>query len=504
LIGGENIKKRTFLIYGIRFFRVLVTLLTFSLVAKYFGISIERDAWVIILTFFSVLGLAIWGPLNEIFRTNYHILKEQQGEVFAYARVNSLFVFVVMVSCFVGSMLFIFSHQLAYFLDATASKEKVSLLAILIQYMIPTLLINQLIALCISILNANDEYYMPELISALASLLSLVLIFILTPYWGIYSLVASQYVSILIVLSTVLYLLSIKGIRPILLGRLNWHDIRFFLWVAAPFYLPYLGGQLNQLTESWLASSLGSGSLSTLDYARQLFLALITVLSGVLTTVMVPGLAKSYAKNDRSSFTKVFKESLSVSFFVLSLTVPLLVGAAPLLGNFLYTNNKISSADTLLIIELIRYYGVAFIGITVYLFFGLGLLASQKEKKYALIGLLAQVIIFLINVFLVDEWGLYTFPVSIGVGHLGVGLLMSYYLSVDNKLMIFQNMIKYVLVIVCITLVLHLINGMADSFALLNQLILNGVFLIVLSTLFSRYLDFNIINFTKSAFQKGA
>lgn len=503
-MGGENIKKRTFLIYGIRFFRMLVTLLTLSLVAKYFGVSIERDAWVIILTFFSALGLAIWGPLNEIFRTNYYILKEQQGEVFAYARSNSLFVLVVLVSCFVGSILFIFSHQLAYFLDATASKEKVDLLATLIQFMIPTLLVNQLIALGISILNANDEYYIPELMSVVASLISLILILVLTPYWGIYSLVASQYVSILLVLSTVFYLLSSKGIRPLLLGRLKWQDIRFFLWVAAPFYLPYLGGQLNQLTESWLASSLGSGSLSSLDYARQLFLALITVLSGVLTTVMVPGLAKSYAQNDSSSFTKVFKESLSVSFFVLSLMVPLLVGAAPVLGNLLYTNNKISESDTLIIIELIRYYGVAFVGITVYLFFGLGLLASKKEKKYALIGLLAQVIVSLINVLLVDDWGLYIFPVSIGVGHLGVGLLMSYYLSVENKLMIFQNMVKYVLVIACITLVLYLFNGVADSFTLLNQLILNGVLLIVLSALFSRFLDFNVINFTKSAFQKGA
>jgi peptidoglycan biosynthesis protein MviN/MurJ (putative lipid II flippase) len=503
-MGGENIKKRTFLIYGIRFFRMLVTLLTLSLVAKYFGVSIERDAWVIILTFFSVLGLAIWGPLNEIFRTNYYILKEQQGEVFAYARSNSLFVLVVLVSCFVGSILFIFSHQLAYFLDATASKDKVDLLATLIQFMIPTLLVNQLIALGISILNANDEYYITELMSVVASLISLILILVLTPILGIYSLVASQYVSILLVLSTVFYLLSSKGIRPLLLGRLKWQDIRFFLWVAAPFYLPFIGGQLNQLTESWMASSLGSGSLSTLDYARQLFLALIAVLSGVLTTVMVPGLVKSYAQNDSSSFTKVFKESLSVSFFVLSFMVPLLVGAAPVLGNLLYTNNKISAADTLLIIDLIRYYGVAFVGITVYLFFGLGLLASQKEKKYALIGLLAQAFVFLINVLLVDDWGLYIFPVSIGVGHLGVGLIMSYYLSVDNKLMIFQKMVKYVLVIACITLVIFIFNRMAGSFTLLNQLILNGVLLIVLSTLLSRFLDFNIINFTKYAFQKGA
>lgn len=503
-MSGENIKKRTFLIYGIRFFRMLVTLLTLSLVAKYFGVSIERDAWVIILTFFSVLGLAIWGPLNEIFRTNYYILKEQQGEVFAYARSNSLFILVVLVSCFVGSILFIFSHQLAYFLDATASKEKGDLLAILIQYMIPILLINQLIALGISILNANDEYYIPELMSVVASLISFILILVMTPYWGIYSLVASQYVSILLVLSTVFYLLSSKGIRPLLFGRLKWQDVRFFLWVAAPFYLPYVGGQLNQLTESWLASSLGRGSLSTLDYARQLLLALIAVLSGVLTTVMVPGLAKSYAQNDSSSFTKVFKESLSVSFFVLSLAVPLLVGAAPLLGNLLYTNNKISAADTLLIIDLIRYYGVAFVGITVYLFFGLGLLASQKEKKYALIGLLAQVIVFLINVLLVDDWGLYIFPVSMGVGHLGVGLIMSYYLSVDNKLLIFQNMVKYFLVIACITVVVYIFSQMTDSFTLLNQLILNGVLLIFLSTLLSRFLDFDIINFTKNTFQKGA
>jgi hypothetical protein len=114
-MAGENIKKRTFLIFGIRFFRMLVTLLTLPLVANYFGVSVERDAWVLILIFFSVLGLAIWGPLNEIFRANYYIVKEQQGAVFAYAKSNSLFVLVVMVSCFVGSILLFFHTNLPIF-----------------------------------------------------------------------------------------------------------------------------------------------------------------------------------------------------------------------------------------------------------------------------------------------------------------------------------------------------------------------------------------------------
>ena len=74
-----SIKKLTSYLFILRIIRMLFSVITVTFTAKYFGVSIEKDNWVLVLTFTTTIVSALWGPINEIFRTKFIYIKETEG-----------------------------------------------------------------------------------------------------------------------------------------------------------------------------------------------------------------------------------------------------------------------------------------------------------------------------------------------------------------------------------------------------------------------------------------
>jgi putative peptidoglycan lipid II flippase len=64
----------------LRGFRLALGILNLTISAKYFGITQERDAWLLALNSIVVFDMAIWGPINETFRARFLFIKEEEGE----------------------------------------------------------------------------------------------------------------------------------------------------------------------------------------------------------------------------------------------------------------------------------------------------------------------------------------------------------------------------------------------------------------------------------------
>lgn len=497
-----NIKKTTFYLFILRLLRMSISIVTLPLTAKYFGVSIERDAWILTTTLLSTIGLAVWGPIDETFRAKFVFLKEKEGEAVALSRAVSLVGFTVLVTIGITLIVLIFTNPIANALNLTGSSQKSSLIVSLMWIMLPTLLINQITSIGISVLNAYDVYYIPELAGTVASISNLLLILFLAPVIGIYSLAVSQYVSILLLLIAVIIYLRKQSFKIRSFWVIYWDDIKIFLLFALPFFFPYFVGQINQLAEKWIANSLGNGNVSALDYARQFSMILQAVISSVLTTVMVPMLAKSFAQKDIQGFANIIKENFTTCFVIMCLTIPVLIGSASPLSKFFFEHGKVSAESLLIIINLMRFYGLALVGIILYLIFGLILLASNKGKIYAFWGILAQVVVLCFNIVLVGKWGIYVFPISVGIGHLLTACILSYFVEMDDKWGIYMRIAKYVLILFAMSAGLYLLNLRPVSDISILQLIMNGVVLLILFVIFSKFLDVNILLYGKKIISK--
>ena len=484
--------KTTAFLFIFRLFRMLITVITLTYSAKYFGVSVEKDMWVLSLTLVTNITLALWGPLNEIFRTKFVFIREQEGEGVAVSRTSSLVGFIFCVSFVISVMLFFGASSIAGLMAANMEENAVQLLSILLLLQLPSLLINEITNIGISILNAYEVYYLPEIVGFLSGLVNLGAIILFAPVIGIYSLLIATYFGLVVLFVFVLYFLRRKRID--IWGRLigfDWDDVKVFLLFALPFFFPYFVGQANTLGEKYLAGLLGSGNVSSLDYSRQFINVLQGVLSSVLTTIMVPLLAKQFINREKEEFARILKDNLMVCLFITGLAVCTLSGATEPLCRYFFFRGKVSIESLEMIVLLTRSFGIAFIGVLLYLIYGMSLLSSNKGKLYALVGVSTQIVILVLNLLLCPHYGVCIFPLSFGVAHFLASIVMFVGLSVSHHRQLALYIFKSVVWIFLFVVLFAAANKIFAYQSAFLRMVANVVALIFLSPLIAEGLGIN-------------
>ena len=490
-----NFKKISAYLILFRFIKIAFSIVTLILTAKFFGVSLEMDVWLIVSSAIATINLALWGPLNETFRAKFVFLKETDGEDSALFKVRSLLLFIIIITVIVSIFLALFSKSLIPFLAPSLENSEKEIFITILLFMIPSFVVNELTSIGTSILNAYDVFYMPEIMGIISAVINLLSIILLAPYLGIMSLIVGIYISIFILLVLIIYFLNKSNI-PLLSGgvSLKWKYIKPFIYFSLPFFIPYFISQFQTILEKNLANNLGSGIVSIVNYSSQFKVIIQAVFTSVLITIMVPSLSMQFAKKNHIQFANVFKENVQIVFISLSLIVPFLFGAAEPIANILYNNGGIDSSSINEIVYLIRLYSISIISVMLYLIFGLTLLSQLQGVKYATQGAIAQVITIIANLLFYEKLGPTIFPLSLIISHFLVSLMMFKYLVLENKKIILLDISKYLLLILILSSILFTISSSIPLFikSSLAQLITFGSILLLLLFMISRLLGFEL------------
>ncbi len=491
LISDFKLKKLTYVLFILRMLRVSISILTLPLIAKYFGANDEKDGWILATAIYSTLGLAIWGPINETFRTKFVTIRELEGETIALSKTSSLISFILIVSVIISIIIFFYKGHIAYYIDPDASVSRHGLISFLIYLLIPTLLLNQLSSIGISILNAYDVYLVPEIAGSFASVCNLILIVYLVPIMGIYALVISQYAGIIFLLLAIIYFIIKLDVKIPYSLLIKWKDIRMFLIFAIPFLFPYFFGQVSLIIEKWLANSLGNSMVSILDYARQFGMLIQAIISSVLATIMIPNLSKKFSKGDHLGLFKTITDSLSTTFVIMSVTATFLIGSSTPITHFFFDQGNLTKIQLNEISQLMSLYGFALLSVVLYLFLGFILLSTDKAKTYAFWGVLAQLLVISINVFLVDYFGIFIFPISFGLAHFISAAILFTYINRDFKIRLLRSVLVKIGIVLFISFLLYIINKNIILNSLFITLMFNAFLVLILVVLFSNFLEIN-------------
>lgn len=422
---AKSIRRTTLSLFILRFVRMIVTVVTVTFSAKYFGTDMEKDIWVLTLAIITTLVNAVWGPVNEVFRTKFVYIREQEGAVAAEGKAASLIGFILVATVLISVVLFVGAPLLSEIMLPRMQAGAAALFVTLLLLQIPSLLLNELTQIGISILNAYDVYYLPEIVGFFSGLVNLAAIALLASSIGIYALLIGTYFGIVVLFVVVVCFLRRKGIRVWnKLIRFRWAEARVFLLFALPFFFPYFVGQINGVAEKYLAGTLGSGSIASVDYARQFISVLQGVLTSVLTTIMMPQLAKQFINRKMKDFNKTLLDTLTTCMLIYGLASIFTVGGSVPLCDFFFNRGRVPAEALATITSLTKMYGIAFFGVLIYLFTGTSLLASDHGKFYATAGVVTQIAMLVANVLACPIFGVYVFPVSLGAAHLLAGIAM--------------------------------------------------------------------------------
>lgn len=488
-----SIKKTTTILFVLRLCRMFIGVLSAMVSAKFFGISLERDSWILSVTVTTIIVSALWGPVNETFRTKFIYLKELEGKNIAIDKTASLLGFIVFITLLLCSVLYLNIGKLSLYIVANPTEEAISIFASLLICLLPNILINEISNISTSVLNAFEIFYIPEVVGTITSLISIALVYFLAPYIGIYSFLLSTYVSAIALLLTLIYFLKRNNIYI-------WHRLfsfKFdeawkFVVFALPLFFPYFVGQCNSFFEKYLSGMLGVGLISSVEYARQFSTILQGVVNSVLTTIMVPMLSKAFITDDKQSFSRILEENISTMFFIVGLALFYMVGTSDALCDFLFNKGSIDTEGLNRIVQLTQMFGIAFIGVILYIIVGMSLLASNKRKQYAIIGIVTQFIVLGLNFAFIEKIGVYTFPINYGIAHFATAILMWFILEVPNKKALTFLISRCIIIVLSISALLSIINTQINIDNSFIALIVSTVFILILLPIFAIGLGLDI------------
>lgn len=457
-------KRTTTLLFLLRFIKIGLSILNLSLTAKFFGVSLDRDVWILAFTSMIVFDSAVWGPVNETFRAKFIFIREEFGEIEALKKAKSLLFFTSIISVLMVALVMVFPNIIANIIAPTFRNNQLHSLVRMLVLVAPCLLFNQLTQIGISLLNAYDSFFIPEISGFIANTLNLVLILFLAPIIGIYSLLLAYYLSILVqILLVILQINKLKINVFSNLREIDFNDFKVFFLFAIPFFFPYFLGQVSSIVEKLLVAGLGNGMISVLDYSKKFSEILMTVLSSVLVTLLVPTLSLKYATKKTKEFVNDFIQIYQLGFLFISFIVAFFSVSSNEVVDILYNKGIISKQALLEIAKLTVFYSWTTFAIFIYLISGMVLLASGKSKKYAFYGVITQMIYIFSNFFLVKIYGIYVIPISLFISHFVSGVLMLYKFPYKSR-KVFIVTYKYFTVLILTTLASNLIlNGVSIS-----------------------------------------
>src|SRR5690606_32795496 len=103
----------TIILFILRFVKLAFSVVGLSLAAKYFGVSMDRDMWLIALNCVVVVNLAVWGPINETFRAKFVLLRGEHGEEWVLTRTRALLAITLLVAVLLVAVMVVFPYRIA-------------------------------------------------------------------------------------------------------------------------------------------------------------------------------------------------------------------------------------------------------------------------------------------------------------------------------------------------------------------------------------------------------
>jgi len=314
LIKKQELAKSSIIIGIFIICSRLFTIINYILIANNFGTSKELDTFLISQSIIDFIVALLTITLGVILIPVYIELKHKKLFHEIKKLTGTFTSYLVIISVILTIVLLILANSITgvLFSKSVYSNLAINLIKISSFSLFP-LILSCYIAI---ILNANKKFIYPSLITLLFSLTPAICIVFFSRTLNIYSLaIATLIMSYGILISLLIYL---KLCRYKIYFNLNFNN-KYFIQInliSFPLMISASAVQINVLIDRIFASYLPIGSISALNYARNLReLPLYFVMS--LTAVILPFFSEKANTKTNITFVNFISKTIRVGLFLL-------------------------------------------------------------------------------------------------------------------------------------------------------------------------------------------
>ncbi len=401
-----------------------------AIIARAFGAGAATDAFFVAFKLPNLLRrLFAEGAFSQAFVPILAEYKNKRGEE-ATRLLISRVATVLFVALAVVAALGVIGAPLIVLVSApgfTASPDKFQLTVDLTRIVFPYILFISLVSFAGGILNTFSRFMVPAFTPVLLNVAMILAAAVAAPWFDppVLALGWGAFLGGILQLSIQIPALVKLGFLP----RWDWaprdEGVRRILMLMGPAAFGVSIAQISLLINTLFASFLETGSVSWLYYADRLMEFPTGMLGVALGTILLPSLAKHYADNDPTQYSKLLDWGLRMTL-MLAAPAALALGilAVPLIAT-LFHYGQFSAHD----VEMTRWalvaYSIGLLGLILVKVLAPGFYARQNIKtpvKIALFTLVATQAMNLMFIWRLKHAGL---ALSIGLGAcLNAGILL--------------------------------------------------------------------------------
>lgn len=492
-----NLTKAAIWVFLINIASKILGLLKESIIAYKFGTSYIVDAYTIAITFPSIIFAIFAGGLMESF---VPVITRIDGNVNKNKFVNNVLLIMAIMSIIMSLVCVICSDQIVDILapgfNGESKKLTETFVSIISLLLVPMVLFN----IIVGYLNSEERFVIVNVCNFIVTNMVIILTILIAtesqPEMLVIGYIFSYIVPLIIV--------WIYAERRTFFRFKFYIDIKSrytkeLLQLAIPIGLSLIVNQVNAMVSRAIASTLGTGIVSALNYADKVQLMFYSLVASVMISVCFPRINKCFAKNDYSTGMQYIAKGFMVATLIGIPTAVVLFTFAEPVTNLIFERGSFDSGSTYITAGCLAFYAI---GIPFYSYREILLRGLSASKKQKLI-LKNTVIAIGFNILL-------CFALVGPLKHIGVALATSisgiiasalmYYDLHKLKLKLFNSIMLIDILKICICTVFMVIAGMV-IYNFLEQMINETLALIGSAILMMALYGLGIIIFKVNIFR---
>jgi murein biosynthesis integral membrane protein MurJ len=339
-------------------FRALISLASASLLIRLmglvyqvivtgrFGLGDAMDAYFVASLAPSMVAQLIASTVEYSVVPVFTRVRTQEGRKKASELFSTLLNVLLLGTLALMVVVFLLRKQVVYVSAPALDPSRADLAVGLMIYIVPVLVLQVVIALIESILNAEGQFGWPAYAGMLVPLTTAVVVLVASRQLGIVALCIGAVLGLC--LQLVVFFIRLRRAKLVYRPVVNLRNpaVVSVLAIAGPALLTSLIIQLGPLVDQMFASSLSSGSISALNYALKLNSVPVGILFVSAGRAVVPYLSYQAERRDMDAFKETLRLYLWVVVIVtLALSAFMTLLAHPIV-QILFQRGAFTAEDT--------------------------------------------------------------------------------------------------------------------------------------------------------------
>jgi putative peptidoglycan lipid II flippase len=369
----KRIFTATFIVIIATLFSKISGLVRDQIMAGYFGISYETDAFTwayFIPNLFRVLFaesiiIAAFIPVYTLY-----LKKGDKEEINDFvSSVTNIFIVIFVI---ISLLIFIFSAPIGVLLSKISSSNMdISGFTAMNRIMIFSLVVMSISGLITSVLNSHNKFSVPAIAPIIMNVVSIVFVVFLAKNIGIVSM------AIGVMLGSVLEVaIQLPGLRNTGLkykAGINFKNkaVREIFSMMIPIMLSLGAVQINNSIDNFFALSLGAGNTTALTFSWRVANLPLGVFSVAVITVLYPFISRQAADGNLKGLKESFSLGLrEIGYIMVPASLGMIILSSPII-KILFERYQFTSMDTAKVSHILVFHCIGL------LFFGLLMILNR-------------------------------------------------------------------------------------------------------------------------------